>query len=91
MKAETIKTAAALLTAGIPDKAEQSELLAMLNARGARKEKMLTTGAACKLAGVCPKTLFRWEVKGYLHPKRITPSRVRWPQSELENFLCETA
>ncbi len=91
MKPETMKTATALLTAGIPDKAEQSELLAMLKARAARREKMLTTRAACQFAGVCKKTLFRWEKNGYLHPKRITPSRIRWPQRELEAFLCETA
>ena len=84
-------TATALLMAGIPDKAEQAELLTMLKSRAARKEKMLTTRAACQFAGVCKKTLFRWAAKGYLHPKRITPSRVRWPQSELEAFLGETA
>lgn len=91
MKPETMQTAAALLAAGIPDKAEQAELLAMLKTRATRKEKMLTTRAACALACVNPKTLFRWESKGYLHPRRITPSRVRWPQTELETFLCETA
>ncbi len=90
MKVETLKTATALLTAGIPDKAEQSELLALLKARAVRNERMLTTRAACQFAGVCKKTLFRWERKGYLHPKRITPSRVRWSQTELETFLCET-
>ena len=90
MKPETLQTATALLTAGIPDKSEQAELLTMLKARVARKERMLTTRAACQFAGVCKKTLFRWEKKGYLHPKRITPSRVRWPQSELETFLCES-
>ena len=91
MKPETLKTATALLAAGIPDKTEQTELLAMLKPRPARRERMLTTRAACQLAGVCKKTLFRWEAKGYLHPKRVTPSRIRWPQSELETFLGETA
>lgn len=91
MKPETIQTSTAILSAAITDPRERAEVLALLKPKAPVREKLLTTGAACKLAGVCPKTLFRWEGKGYLHPHRITPSRVRWPQSELESFLCETA
>lgn len=91
MKAETLQTAAAILSAAITDKGERAEVLAMLKPKPAKREKMLTTRAACELAGVHPKTLFRWATKGYLKPRRITPSRVRWAKGELENFLCETA
>lgn len=91
MKQQTLKTAEALVRAGIPDAVECAEVLAMLKPKPAKREKMLTTRAACELAGVHPKTLFRWAMKGYLKPHRITPSRVRWPKSELETFLCETA
>jgi len=91
MKTETLNTATAILSAAIQDRGERAEVLAMLKPKTPTREKMLTTRAACELADVHPKTLFRWAVKGYLHPKRITPSRVRWPKSELETFLCETA
>ena len=91
MKDETRNTVAALVAAGIPDKGERAEVLALLKPKAPTREKMLTTRAACELAGVHPKTLFRWETKGYLHPRRITPSRVRWAKSELETFLCEGA
>ena len=91
MTPQTMTTAAALLSAGIADPAERSEAIAALKERADRRDKMLTTRAACQLAEVNPKTLFRWERKGYLHPRRITPSRVRWSRNELETFLCETA
>jgi predicted DNA-binding transcriptional regulator AlpA len=91
MKAETLQTATAILAAAIPDKGERAEVLAMLKPTPDRRDKMLTTGEAAKLAGVHRKTLFAWEDKGYLKPRRITPSRVRWSRNELETFLCETA
>lgn len=91
MKTETLNTATAILTAAITDKREQAEVLALLKQKAQGREKMLTTRAACALAGVNPKTLFQWAKKGYLNPRRITPSRTRWPKSELETFLCETA
>ncbi len=91
MKAETLTTATALLTAGISDPRERAEALAAFQANADRRDRMLTTRAAATLAGVHRKTLFAWELKGYLHPRRITPSRVRWSRRELENFLCEAA
>lgn len=91
MKPETLETARAIVAAAINDKGERAEALAMLTPKGDRRDKMLTTRAACQMAEVNPKTLFRWERKGYLHPRRITPSRVRWSRNELETFLCETA
>lgn len=84
-------TAAALLTAGIADPTERAEAISALKARAVRRDKMLTTREAAALAGVHPKTLYQWEGKGYLKPRRITPSRVRWSRNELERFLCETA
>lgn len=86
-----MNTATAILSAAITDKGERAEVLAMLQPKPPKREKMLTTRAACELAGTHPKTLFRWAKKGYLNPRRITPSRVRWAKSELEEFLCETA
>lgn len=91
MRPETMTTATALLTAGIQDPSERADLLAALKARLARKDKMLTTREAAELAHVHRKTLFAWEEKEYLHPRRITPSRVRWSRNELQDFLCETA
>lgn len=91
MKTETLNTATAILSAAIQDKTERAEVLALLKPKAPTREKILTTRAACELAGAHPKTLFRWAAKGYLHPARITPSRVRWRKSELETFLCETA
>lgn len=91
VKTETVTTATALLTAGISDPRERAEALAAFKATADRRDRMLTTAAAATLAGVHRKTLFQWERKGYLKPRRITPSRVRWSRNELENFLCETA
>lgn len=91
MKPETITTATALLTAGISDPRERADALSFFRAQAERKDKMLTTAAAAQFANVHQKTLFAWERKGYLHPRRITPSRVRWSRRELETFLCETA
>ena len=91
MKPETMTTAAALLTAGIQDQRERAEVLSALKAQADRRDRMLTTAAAAKFAGVHRKTLFAWERKGYLRPHRITPSRVRWSRNELETFLCESA
>lgn len=90
MKPETMTTATALLTAGIPDKNERAEILRAI-ARVPVREKLLTTRQAAALAAVTRKTLFRWARQGHLHPHRITPARVRWPQSELEAFLCQNA
>lgn len=91
MKPETAKTMTAFADAAIADKSEREEVKAMFTPKPERRDKMLTTRAACELAEVNPKTLFRWERKGYLKPRRITPSRVRWSRNELETFLCETA
>lgn len=91
MKPETLETARAIVAAAIPDKGERAEALALLTPKPERRDKMLTTGEACRFAGVVSKTLFRWGRKGYLKPRRITPSRVRWSRNELEAFLCETA
>lgn len=89
VKPETMTTATALLAAGIPDKNERAEVLKFFE-RPLPRDTLLTTRKAAHLAGVHRKTLFGWERKGYLHPKRITPSRVRWSKRELESFLCET-
>lgn len=94
MNSNTLKYATAILSAAIIDKNDRDEAIErLLTPRPDRptRDKMLTTRAACQMAGVHPKTLFRWEEKGYLHPKRITPSRIRWSRTELETFLCETA
>jgi len=93
MRQETINTITAFLSAAIADKAERAEAIEKLsNQESVRnRDKMLTTKAAAALAGVCDKTLFRWEGLGYLHPKHITARRVRWSKRELETFLCETA
>jgi predicted DNA-binding transcriptional regulator AlpA len=91
MNQSTIETARAILSAAIPDRGERAEVLAMLKPPAPRKDKLLTTAEAAKIAGVHSKTLFHWEDKGYLHPRRITPSRVRWSRNELEEFLCESA
>ena len=91
MNPTTIETARAIITAAIPDKGERAEVLALLKPAPERRDKMLATSAAAKMAGVHPKTLSHWEKKGYLHPKRITPSRMRWSRNELETFLCEKA
>ena len=91
MKPETINTATALLSAGIADKHERAELLAFLRKQVECRDKLMTTAVAAKFADVHPKTLFAWERKGYLHPRRITPSRGRWSRLELEAFLCESA
>lgn len=89
MRTETLQTATAILSAAIPDKGERAEVLAMLKPTPARRDKLLTTREAAELAGVHRKTLFSWEAKGYLKPRRITPSRVRWSRAELQDFLCE--
>ena len=91
MRTETLNTAAALLSAGIADPTERAEAISALKARAVRRDKMLTTGEAAALAGVHRKTLFAWAAKNFLHPRRITPSRVRWSRNELQDFLCETA
>lgn len=91
MKPETLETSRALLAAGIHDKKEREEALALFVPKPDRRDKMLTTRQAAELAGTHRKTLFAWERKGYLKPRRITPSRVRWSRNELEAFLCETA
>ena len=91
MKPETMNTMTALARAGIQDPNERAEVEALFKPRPPRRDKMLSTSAAATLAGVHRKTLFAWARKGYLTPKRITPSRVRWSKCELETFLCETA
>lgn len=63
-------------------------MLAKLEAP-ARKETWLSTTRAAALAKCHRKTLFRWAAKGLLHPQRLTPSRVRWPKSELENMTID--
>lgn len=73
-----------------PRQNERAEVLKFFE-RPLPRDTLLTTRKAADFAGVHRKTLFGWERKGYLHPKRITPSRVRWSKRELESFLCETA
>lgn len=88
MKSETLTIASNLISAAIPDRAERAELLAMLAPKPPARDKMLTTAAACELAECHKKTLARWARRGYLHPRKITPSRVRWSRAELETFLA---
>ena len=90
MKPETLTTAAALLTAGIPDQRERAEVLSALKAQADRRDKMLTTRQAAELAQAHRKTLFAWARRGFLNPHRITKSRVRWSRNELQDFLCES-
>lgn len=87
-KPETVQTARAILAAAIPDAAERAAVLAKLEAP-AGKEKWLSTTRAAALAKCHRKTLFRWAAKGLLHPQRLTPSRVRWPRSELESMTLD--
>lgn len=92
MKKATFELVSRVLRATIPDKDEQEEALRLLTPKdGERKDKQLTTKEAAALAGVCPKSIFRWERMGYLHATRATRSRVRWSRRELESFLCATA
>lgn len=93
MRAETKKTVAALVAAAIHDPAEKAAVLERLEDKptAPQKDKMLTGKEACQLAQVARRTLWDWERRGYLHPKHITPRRIRWSRNELENFLCETA
>ncbi len=93
MKQETKKTVAAFVAAAIADPEERAAVLERLEGKTMppKRDKLLTGREACELAGCARKTLRDWELKGYLHPKRITRQRVRWSRNELENFLCETA
>lgn len=88
MKPETRKTMTAFADAAIADKGEREEVKALFDPKHTRGDRQLTTGEACRLAGVVSKTLYRWERQGHLHPARITKSRVRWSRAELEDFLC---
>ena len=89
MNPETFNTAKAVVTAAIANPAERAEILKLFS-QPIPRDVLFTTRKAAEFAGVHRKTLFRWERNGYLHPKRITPSRVRWSKRELETFLCET-
>lgn len=87
-KPETLTTARNLIAAAIPDATERAAVLAKLELP-ARKEGWLSTSKAAALVGVHRKTLFRWAARGLIHPQRLTPSRVRWPKSELENMTID--
>lgn len=91
MTPETLKTLEAFARAAIADPGERAEALKALAPKPPAREKYFTTRQAAEFAGCVRKTLFRWARQGHLHPRRITPSRVRWAKSELETFLCETA
>jgi excisionase family DNA binding protein len=42
------------------------------------------------LLGVTKRTVWRWISEGRLpEPRRITPSVVRWPADQIENFIQE--
>ena len=90
MKIETLKTLEAFARAAIADPGERAEAVKLFAPKPPVREKLLTTRQAAEFAGTHRKTLFAWARKGYLHPRRITPSRVRWGKAELENFLCES-
>lgn len=93
MKKETMKTAEALVRAGIPDPAECAAVLARLSGQAGkeRRDKMLSAKEAAVIAGVHKRTIQLWEKKGFLHGRHITSKRVRFSRNELEQFLCETA
>jgi predicted DNA-binding transcriptional regulator AlpA len=93
MKNETIKTVTDLAKAAIKDPAELEKVIERLQTPTTPKalpDKMLKTREAAALAGCTRHTLRNWERQGYLHPRHITASRVRWSKRELEKFLCET-
>lgn len=93
MRKETRQTVAALIRAAGMDSSEQAAVLSALDRaeNKPRPDKMLTPGEACALAEVTRKTLRKWERAGYLHPRRITRSRIRWSRNELEKFLTGEA
>lgn len=91
MNEQTEKTIAAFIQGAIADPVQKAAALQAIASPRARKDKMLKTREAAKLAGIHPRTLREWESKGWLHPKHITPRRVRWSRSEIENFICEKA
>ena len=92
MKQETRKTVASLIEVAVKDPEEKAEALARLEGKkDTRRDKMLKSKEAARVAGVHVKTLFGWEKMGKLHPKRLTARRVRWSRNELEEFLGEAA
>lgn len=74
----------------ISDPQEREAALAALQAKAARRDKLLTGVEAARLAGVSRKTIRDWERKGLIRGRHITRSRVRFSRNELEAFLCET-
>lgn len=94
MKAETKKKLEGFIRFSIEDPAEAAEALALLCGitmpERRRRDKWLTRAEAAAIAGVHPQTLFRWENDGRVHPKKITPRRVRFSRNEIEDLVQGT-
>jgi len=90
MKNATHIAVGAFIRTGISDPSERDEALQWWNAysQPPKKDRLLKTRDAARLAEVTPRTLRDWERQGHLHPRHITPRRVRWSLNELQNFLC---
>ena len=82
MRPETMAMLKGLVMAAVPDAEERKEALSALSRAG--RDEWLTPGQAMRFAGVCRKTLFNWEKKGLLHPKKPTKGKTRFSKSELE-------
>ena len=92
MRKDTQERVSRLVEAAITDDKERDEVLGLLTGKKQeRRDRLLKTKEAAKLAGCHVKSLFAWERHGWLHPKRITSRRIRWSRNELQDFLCEQA
>ncbi len=68
--------------------ADKKRILAAIEDKPTRKEKMLTTKQACELlGGIHQITLRRLEQRQILTPVRYSKRRLRWKESELLDFL----
>ena len=91
MKAATIRKLEKIVPLAFDDPKEAQEVWDTFN-RGRNlereeRDKLLKTKEACQLAQVTWKTLRGWELKGYIHARRITQRRIRWSRRELVAFL----
>lgn len=85
----TRNTICAFAKAAIPDPAERDEVLKLLAAKPAPKDRLLKTRDAAARVGCHVKSLFLWAKQGRLHPVHQTARRVRWSLRELESFTGE--
>ena len=68
--------------------ADKKRILAAIEDRPTRKEKMFTSKRACELLDdISLATLRRLERRGVLTPVRYSKRKLRWRESELRDFL----